>query len=692
MPNSLPRSFRRLLVFRLLVLGIPILLIGQYFTLRKARTGLLETARQNLASSAVRKAEFLRQSSDTLANQVGILTQTQALQNDELSEKQDLLAQFSMQKSLSASCMQLLEAQTNTIVASTCSNDAPIPETALAWPQTVSDGHTPFALVEVTSDKMVALPETDPDRHAKVEMAWAAPVYGPDQSLRYTLVLRNKLSQLENIDARSLVGYTVLIDATNQIVVHPNASLQGEFIDDLGEADRLANIVRNARAGRQATLHLFQFLPSYGEWLAGYSSLEVEVAPDTYETWVVLAVTPLEHALQGLADIRNVLVVFTLGLLVAEVALVLYLAQRLSRPIERLCQYAKEIQDLSQLKEVPQNFQVWELNHLAKVFNKMIKRLEQRAQDLQHAWQDAQIANRLKSEFLANTSHELRTPLNAIIGCVRLVKDDCCDSPEEISEFLETADQAAIHLLGVINDILDIAKIEAGTLEVNPTTVDMRQVVDEVITLQSLQIRQKGLNLRCARSDKALWIVADPAKLRQVLLNIVYNATKFTDSGEIAIDTYLETDSSSKRAAWPDSVSLATPLPRVIVSVIDTGVGIALAQQEKLFQPFVMADGSTTRQHQGTGLGLSISRNLINLMGGSIALYSQGVGHGTQVVFALPYVSHQETLSEGSMAIATNHNSATIDDSLGLTHKDASRPDETIKKADSQRQKSESQV
>ena len=652
MPNPSPRSFRRLLIFRLLLLGIPILLIGQYFTLRKARTGLLDTARQNLASSAVRKSEFLHQSGNTLSNEVRILAQAQILQRDDLDVIKASLMQFTTQTPLSKTCIYLADAKGTTVLVSTCTDPTSLPDVRLPWLDTQPTGTadtlpalTAFSLVEIAPE--AAAPEAYilADRHTQASITWAAPVYTADQSLKYTVFLKAQLSQLESVSARSLVGYTVLFNEAGIVLIHPNTEFIGKSIDDLGDADRLSNIRRSAQAGRQATLHLFQFLPSHEEWLAGYSALEVEVAPDQLETWTVMAVTPLEHALQGLADIRNVLIILTLGLLTAQILLVLYLAQHLSRPIERLCQSAKEIQDLSHLKEVPQNFQVWEVNHLAKIFNKMIKRLEQKAHALQHAWQDAKIANQLKSEFLANTSHELRTPLNAIIGCIRLVKDDCCDSEDEAQEFLETADQAAIHLLGIINDILDIAKIEAGTLEVNPAVVDVRQIVEEVVALQTLQSRQKGLCLHCSQPKEPLWVVADPAKLKQVLLNLVYNAVKFTDEGEISITTHIESENCIKSVpSLPQNLHLPTSRPRVIVSVADTGIGISPSQQEKLFQPFVMADGSTTRQHQGTGLGLSISRNLITLMGGSIALHSEGIGKGTQVVFALPLVNHADAV------------------------------------------------
>ena len=182
-------------------------------------------------------------------------------------------------------------------------------------------------------------------------------------------------------------------------------------------------------------------------------------------------------------------------------------------------------------------------------------------------------------------------------------------------------------MLGIINDLLDIAKIEAGKLAMVIEAIDLRQILKEVINLQTVHIQEKGLQLITTDWQEPILVQADTAKLKQVVLNVIGNAVKFTDSGSITIKTQIEST-----ADYSDSKSA----PRVVVTVKDTGVGIDPTQQHKLFSPFVMVDGTTTRKVGGTGLGLAISRNLIELMGGKITLYSAGSGMGTTVAITLP--------------------------------------------------------
>lgn len=229
-------------------------------------------------------------------------------------------------------------------------------------------------------------------------------------------------------------------------------------------------------------------------------------------------------------------------------------------------------------------------------------------------------ASRLKSEFLANTSHELRTPLNGMIGFLQLVLDDMCDSPEEERDFLKQALQCSKHLLGLINDVLDIAKIEAGRLQLESDRIDPQQLFGEVYTLTHVQAAQKGIALEFdSQVEEELHARGDFGKVKQVLINLVGNGLKFTEKGRITV----------RAKAHPD-------LGHFMFEVQDTGIGIDPNRQSVIFEKFVQADGSTTRRFGGTGLGLAISRSLIELMGGIIGVHSEGEGHGTRMYFSLP--------------------------------------------------------
>jgi len=229
-------------------------------------------------------------------------------------------------------------------------------------------------------------------------------------------------------------------------------------------------------------------------------------------------------------------------------------------------------------------------------------------------------ASQLKSEFLANTSHELRTPLNGMIGFLQLVLDGLCDSPEEERDFLKQALQCSRHLLGLINDVLDIAKIEAGKLALEFQRVEVQSVYDEVYTLTHVQAAQKGLELRFeSRPDPPPAARGDAGKIKQVLVNLVGNSLKFTPSGSITV----------RATAQPE-------LGHILFEVADTGIGIPADRQQMVFEKFTQADGSTTRKYGGTGLGLAITRSLVELMGGVVGVRSGGEGQGTCVFFSLP--------------------------------------------------------
>ncbi len=650
-----PLSFRRLLMLRILLLSTPVLLLGQAITLRKARSSLLETARQNLASSAINKATGLEDSVRAVESELLLLADSQALKSGDADDVAVTLSRYTKVASHSVGCLELTEAETGAVISTTC--NTPLLPTPLQLPwQQQPTGNADFYLVDLDSpvqadaDAVTAVVEDDEPgmRPSLLDLTVATPIYNPEGQLRYTLSAQLGFTQLEDTNPRSLVGKTVIIDPNGIVVTHPNPELVGLSVDDLHGADRFVSIISSIRVGNADTLHLFSLLENGDEWLAGYSGAQLPVSREITDTWNVLAVTPLNQALHALGEIRMILFLLTLGLLGANALLALYVARSLSLPVERLIRYTQQVQDLSsKVKAAPPNRSIWELDYLGKVLERMLRRLEGGAQELREAWENAQMANQLKNEFLANTSHELRTPLNAIIGCIRLVRDDCCDDREEELEFLERADNAAIHLLKIINDILDIAKIESGTVSLDLDTLDLGEIVQDVLDMQALQIQQKGLTLHRPDKSDPIWVKGDGDKLKQVLLNIVYNAIKFTDSGSIKAEISLVSE-----VAASDDEDLV-PAPRVSVTIQDTGIGIEPKDQQKLFHPFVMVDGTHTRSYEGTGLGLAISKNFMKLMGGSISLYSAGVDQGTSVTLSLPLLANQAVADQGNPPAAT---------------------------------------
>jgi signal transduction histidine kinase len=244
---------------------------------------------------------------------------------------------------------------------------------------------------------------------------------------------------------------------------------------------------------------------------------------------------------------------------------------------------------------------------------------------LQLARQAAEGANQLKSEFLANTSHELRTPLTGILGSLSLVIDGLCESPEEEREFLQIAYSSSQNLLTILNDVLNFAKIEAGKIEVERQVLDVTGLMEEVVALTRVQAEEKQLRLELQLPDPSLPVLADPDKVRQILLNLVGNALKFTERGRVWVEAQADVAAGQMR-----------------IAVHDTGIGIPPDKQSRLFQPFVQADGSMTRKYGGTGLGLSISRQFAERMGGTLMLHSAGAGLGS--TFTLRLLLADETL------------------------------------------------
>ena len=329
------------------------------------------------------------------------------------------------------------------------------------------------------------------------------------------------------------------------------------------------------------------------------------------------------------------------------------LLRRIIAPIMELARIAGGVsarRDYS-LRAIPQGND--EVGTLVISFNQMLEGIEQRdaalqsaneelenrvlkrTEEMRRAKETAEEASRVKSQFLANMSHEIRTPLNGIMGMTDLALGT--EITTEQREYLDTVQQSADSLLVVINDILDFSKIEAGKIELELAEFDLRDCLESTLKILSFRADEKGLELLCEISPEVPEVVrGDSSRLRQILTNLVGNAIKFTNEGEVAMKVEVKSQENDNNSTLQFTVS-------------DTGIGIPPEKQEIIFDPFSQADTSTTRKYGGTGLGLTISARLVELMGGRIWLESE-VGRGTQFFFTAQMKSSEMPSAVGSIA------------------------------------------
>ena len=297
-----------------------------------------------------------------------------------------------------------------------------------------------------------------------------------------------------------------------------------------------------------------------------------------------------------------------------------------------------------------------------EIFNR--KRAEQ---DLLIAVEKAEHSNRVKSDFLANMSHELRTPLNHILGFTELILDKNFGELNEIQEeYLTDVYTSSNHLLDLINDILDLSKVEAGKLDFNPSKVHIRDILENSLVMIKQKALKHGIKVSTDFDGIPENITADERKLKQILYNLLSNAVKFTpDDGSIRLAAHRISnnaemvrnrshpapDSIQPDSIQPDSIQPDSIQPNSIqIDVEDSGIGLKQEDLDRIFKPFEQVERTASRRFQGTGLGLSLTRSLVEMHGGKIWAESKGVDQGATFRFILPITMHPDKLENYNLS------------------------------------------
>ena len=320
--------------------------------------------------------------------------------------------------------------------------------------------------------------------------------------------------------------------------------------------------------------------------------------------------------------------------------LAIYTSRAIARPLEATTLIAQRVTEESNFDlQVPVTTSD-EVGKLATSLNELIQRVGEYTEELHEAKVAAEAANRSKSAFLANMSHELRTPLNAIINYSEMLQEDAQDSgSEDFLPDLEKIQTAGKHLLDMISDILDISKIEAGHVTLYLENFDVATMIEEVMTTAQTLVEKKGNALALKTKGELGTMYADQPKVRQILLNLLSNAAKFTEKGVITIGVERiknEKPKPTKRIKNNDFNSGSNYSSQILIfRVSDTGIGMTDEQLDQIFKPFTQADASTTKKYGGTGLGLTISQRLCEILGGEISVESED-GKGSTFIVSLP--------------------------------------------------------
>ena len=429
---------------------------------------------------------------------------------------------------------------------------------------------------------------------------------------------RLRMDVLWDVVARIRFGKTgqaYVVDQAGYVVAHPEREVALARTSVSGSAE-MASALEAAGRGWRGTYHNLQ----------GVNVIGVTV-PIADSDWVIFIEIP-EH--EALATTRRALMLLGGGTVLLGLLLGLVSDRLLRRLILRRVSKLRDGAECIGRGDLDHRLEIQhmdEIGQVAAAFNVMAGRLQERETALAQARDEALAASRFKSRILANVSHDLRTPLNGVLGYADMLQEGVYGPLNERQQAAEARILAhARHLVSLIDSLLDQALLEDDRLELSRLPFSPAAVLDEVESIMGVMAQKKGLAL-IAEVDPALpdTLTGDPRRLRQIMVNLVENAVKFTEQGQVRVRLYPEA------ARW-------------VIEVTDTGRGIPAAAQATIFDPFQQVDGSTTREKRGVGLGLSIVRQLTALMGGEVHLASQ-VGQGSTFAVALPLLAQGEKVA-----------------------------------------------
>ncbi|MDJ0725052.1 MAG: ATP-binding protein [Prochloraceae cyanobacterium] len=411
-------------------------------------------------------------------------------------------------------------------------------------------------------------------------------------------------------------GYAFLINNEGRVLAHPNTKyVSGKYLKNLSSYPPVANFLQG-NLGKQF------FKDEAGiDWIYHTNSLDND--------WGIVVLQEKSEFLQGEKELERLAFLVAAVAVISASAITFFLANYLIGPIAKLTNNAialangqwhrtVEITSKDELGILARSFDRMAIE-LKSLFENLEGRIEQRTLELKSSQESAEkakesavAANRAKDRFIANISHELISPLNSILGYTKIIKKDKSLSYSH-SKKLQVIEKNGIHLLTLIEDILDFSKNQLNQIELHPSELELSDFLNEVIDLVAPLAQRKELKLIKRLQDLPLGVIVDEKRLRQVLINLLTNAIKFTDSGQISLQV---------TAIEPIATKDSLPQQKLRFEVQDTGIGMTASDREKIFQPFEQL-GDIRSRSKGTGLGLSISRQLVKLMGGNLEVDSK---------------------------------------------------------------------